>query len=258
METTSFGKKVFFLYPHSVIESDLIDDLIRNEYEVYTLKDYKKVKLLLKKYHDSILFINIDEVLDEREWFEFSESIIKSEELKGVQIGIVTYNENEELAQKYLMELFVPCGFIQLKLGKDQSRDIILKTLEANESKGQRKYIRATSTNDNSATFNVNIKNEFYTGYINDISSVGMSCVFDTDITLMKNTMLRKIQLKLYGKLVLVDGIVFGSRKVDENKLLFVVMFTNSLSDDNKAKIHNYIGKTLQEQLITEINQIYN
>lgn len=258
MTDNNFGKKVFFLYPHSVIASDLVDELIRYEYEVYTLKDYRKVKLLLKKYTNSILFINIDEVLDEREWFEFTESIVNGPEFAGTQVGIVTYNENESLAQKYLMELFVPCGFIQLKLGKDQSRNIILKTLEVNECKGQRKYIRATSRNRSTATFNVNIQNELLTGYVNDISSVGMSCVFDSNTVLRKNAILRKVQLKLHGKLILVDGIVFGSRKLDEDTILFVVMFTNSLSDDNKSKIHKFIGQTMQEEIESEIIQIYS
>ncbi len=257
MDNNQFGKKVFFLYPHSVIESDLINDFIRNEYEIYTLKDYKKVKLLLKKYSDSLLFINIDEILNETEWFEYVTSIIENEAYKGVQIGILTYNENEELAKKYLIDLSVPCGFIQLKLGKDQSRNIILKTLEVNESKGQRKYVRASSNNTKKSTFNVKIGNELRTGYVNDISSVGMSCVFDAEVGLSKNAILRNMQLKLNGKLILADGIVFGSRKIDEKTLSYVVMFTNSVSDDSKAKIHAYIGSSLQANLNDELKELY-
>lgn len=255
---SKFGKKVFFLYPHSVIESDLIHDFIHNEYEVYTLKDYKKVKLLLKKYSDSILFINIDEVLNEAEWQEFVQSITKNEKYKGTQVGILTYNENEELAKKYLIDLAVQCGFIQLKLGKDQSRNIILRTLEANESKGQRKYVRATSVNTKRSTFNVKIGSELREGYVNDISSVGMSCVFEDNVNISKNTILRNMQLKLNGKLILADGIVFGSRPLNEKKLTYVVMFTNSVTEDSKIKIHAFIGDTLQANMNKEIEELYN
>ncbi|OQY36358.1 MAG: hypothetical protein B6229_10310 [Spirochaetaceae bacterium 4572_7] len=63
MKSNQFGKKIFFLYPHSVIKTDLIHSFIENEYEVYTIKDYLKVKPILKKFNDSIIFINIDDVI---------------------------------------------------------------------------------------------------------------------------------------------------------------------------------------------------
>lgn len=257
MSNNQFGKKVFFLYPHSVIESDLIHDFIKNEYEIYILKDHRKVKLLLKKYKDSIVFINIDEHLSEQEWYEYVESITDNREFQGVQVGILTYNENADLQMKYLMDLSVTCGFIQLKLGKEDSKNIILKTLEANESKGKRKYIRATSTNRKRSAFNVKIGTELKTGIVNDISSVGMSCIFDEPLELKKNALLAKMQLKLNGKLILVDGIVFGSRRISEKELLYVVMFTNSVSEDSKAKIHKYIGEIIQENLDMEVRDIY-
>lgn len=257
MRYNQFGKKVFFLYPHSVIESDLLHDFIKNEYEIYTLKDHRKVKLLLKKYEDSILFINIDEHLNEQEWYEYVESITESDEYKGVQIGILTYNENTDLQQKYLLELSVTCGFIQLKLGKEDSKNIILKTLEANESKGKRKYIRATSTNSRRSTFNFKLGTELKTGIVNDISSVGMSCLFNEPIELKKNALLPKMQLKLNGRLILVDGIVFGSRKISNKETLFVIMFTNSIKEDSKAKIHKYIGEVIQENMDLEVKEIY-
>ncbi len=251
-----FGKKIFFLYPHSVIKSDLIHEFIENEFEVYTLKDYKKVKLILKKYSNSLLFINIDDVLNEQEWYDYVSSITTNPDFSGIQVGILTYNENTGLSEKYLMDLTIPCGFIQLKLGKEDSRAIILKTLEVNESKGDRKYIRATSTNSLKSTFNVQIMNDLKTGVINDISSVGMSCFFDTEIELTKNAFLPKMQLKLNGMLILVDSIVFGSRKIDD-KMLMVIMFTNSITDDSKSKIHKYIGEVLQSNIENELNEIY-
>ncbi|MGL1892562.1 MAG: hypothetical protein OCD02_13110 [Spirochaetaceae bacterium] len=257
MNDNQLGKKVFFLYPHSVIQSDLLHDFISNEYEVYILKDHMKVKLLLKKYKDSIVFINIDEYLGEKEWFDYTKSIVSNPQYNGVQVGILSYNENEELARHYLMDLSVTCGFIQLKLGKFDSKDIILKTLNANESKGKRKYIRATSNNVKKSTFNVKIGNELLTGIINDISCVGMSCIFDSHVELAKNALLRKMQLKLNGKLILVDSIVFGSRQLPNDVLLMVIMFTNNITEDSKSKIHQYIGEIIQENIEKEISELY-
>ena len=91
-----------------------------------------------------------------------------------------------------VITLNVTCGFIQLKLGKEDSKKIILKTLEVNECKGKRKYIRATSNNILKSTFNVQIGSELKTGTILDISSAGMSFIFDEPTTLSKNALLRK------------------------------------------------------------------
>lgn len=257
MSYNQFGKKIFFLYPHSVIQSDLLHDLIQHEYEVYTLNDHKKVKLLLKKYNDSIIFINIDGHLSEAEWIEYVSSISNNSDYTGLQIGILTYNENAKLSETYLLDLLVTCGFIQLKLGKADSKNIILKTLEVNESKGKRKYIRATSNNQLKSTFNVKIGSELKTGRIHDLSSAGMSCIFDEKITLSKNALLRKMQLKLNGKLVLVDGILFGSRAISEKEMLMVVLFTNNIKEDSRSKIHKYIGEVLQSNIQKEISDIY-
>ncbi len=42
MSGTENGKKIFFLYPQSVIQDELISFLLKNEYEVYFLSDYMK------------------------------------------------------------------------------------------------------------------------------------------------------------------------------------------------------------------------
>ena len=41
------GKKVFFLYPPSVVRDDLIKRLLEQEYEVYMLKDIATASNLL-------------------------------------------------------------------------------------------------------------------------------------------------------------------------------------------------------------------
>ena len=74
---------------------------------------------------------------------------------------------------------------------------------------------------------------------------------------LKKNALLRNIQLKLNGKLVLVDGIIFGSRKDNAGHLLYVVMFTNGTSESNKIKIHTFIRESLQERIDKEIDTLY-
>lgn len=251
------GRKVFFLYPHSVIESDLMYDLIKNEYEVYTIKDHRKLNLIFKKYKNSILFVNIDYYLTDSQWYEYIKELIEDPEYKSLQIGVLTYNDNTDLAKKYLLELLIPCGFILLKLGKEESRNIILQTLAVNECKGEKKYIRVKSNSCLKSTLNFKHFGELIHGHITDISSVGMGCVLDESVDINRNTFLQKMQLKLNGRMILTDGIVFGYRTISETEKLYVVMFTNTMCDDTKLKIHKYIYEVLQEEMDLEVNQMY-
>ncbi len=248
-------KKVFFLYPHNMIQNEIIIEIIKNEYEAYILNDHIKTIKILKKYPNSILFINIDTNLKEAEWIKYIRSIMESPETKEIKIGILSFIENNALEEKYLMELLVPCGFIKLNLGIEKCKNIILKALEANEAKGRRKHIRIECRNKSLASFNMNIDNKFFSGEIDYISSVGMAIIFDEqDLKLVKNTKLNDIQLRLKGSICTVSGIIFGNRKI-EGKIIYVIMFvnTNRISID---KIHLFISGYLQSNLSDELKNL--
>lgn len=244
----TLGKKVFFIYPHSVIQNELIQDLIDREYEVYFVNDHSKVSSICEYYTSPILFINIDEALEEPAWEKLIRNILETEGTSHARIGIVTYNENAQLAQKYLMDIMVPCGFIKLKLGLNDSTDIIIKTLEANEVKGKRKYVRARC-NPVEATLNASISGGLVSGHIVDISSVGMAVQFDDGTELVKNTYLRDIQLKLRGILLRVSAVVIGHRDSEEDKTLYVLLFDQYVNEQIKSKLRSYINRTLQHEM---------
>ena len=53
-------RKIFFLYPHTIIK-DIYKDIIRQGYDAYLIDNHNIVLHLLKKFPQSILYINIDE-----------------------------------------------------------------------------------------------------------------------------------------------------------------------------------------------------
>jgi hypothetical protein len=240
------GRKVFFLYPHSVLQSDLLDMLIDNEYEVYLVNDHRKMLAAAEKYPGSIIFINIDEAMQVDDWTIYIQGLMTNEKTWGIQVGILTYNNDTELARKFLMELMVPCGFIVLSLGIEKSIPILLKMLEANEARGRRKFIRAATAETENTKFNVNIKNMFYTGKIIDISIAGMAIIFDNSIELEVKAEIKDIQLILRGIICMVSGINAGNRQGDKN--CYVILFSQ-VDDKSRNKIHTYIYKQLQEEM---------
>jgi hypothetical protein len=243
----SDGKKVFILYPHSVIREEMLDYLIMEGYETYTLVDERKARRLIEKFPSSIMFINIDEGLKEKEWEGYIRDIQDDPHTKDTRLGIVSYNQDRDLMKKYLMELAIPCGYIQLKLGLEESTKIILGALEATEAKGRRKFIRADCADDISASLNYIGPSGTYRGKILDISSAGVAAKFDRINDLPPKSMLRDVQLRLRGGLVMTDMILMGQRH--DNKQVSILLFDPKMSKENKLIIHRYIKQCLQKYI---------
>jgi hypothetical protein len=236
------GKKIFILYPHSVIRDEMLDILIMNGYESYVLHDHKRAVRLLEHFPDSIMFINIDEGLKEKEWETYIREIQENEKTKTIRLGILSYNNDRPLMEKYLMKMAVPCGYIQLKLGVPASTRIMLDVLQANEARGRRKFIRA-DCEDDAATLNYKDELGIHYGKILDISSAGMAVKIEK-FGYPANSKLKNIQLKLRGSLVMVNAILMGSRQGDESVRIF--LFEPGLSIENKLIIHHFIKYSLQ------------
>jgi len=241
------GKKIFLLRPHSVIRDEMLDILIMTGFETYTLLDEKKAQKLLAKFPGSIMFINIDEGLKEPEWEKYIRDIQEDPKTKDSRLGIMSYNQDRDLMKKYLMELAIPCGYVQLKLGLQESTRIILSALEANEARGRRKSIRAECEDDINATVNYKMDTSIFRGKILDISSAGIAAKFDILSTEPENSVIHGVQLKLRGGIVMLDMIFMGRRP--NNKFVQVLVYDSKTSQESKLSIHHYIKMCLQKYI---------
>jgi len=242
------SKKIFLLHPHSVIKDEMLDLLIMAGYETYTLIDEKKARKLLAKFPGSIMFINIDEGLKESEWEAYIRDLMDNPDTKDSCLGIMSYNQDRVLMQKYLFELAIPGGYIHLKLGLQESTRIIINALEANEARGRRKYIRADCEDDINATVNFKCPNGLCHGKILDISSAGIAAKFNKTSELSLNSLMKDVQLKLRGGLVMTNMTFMGLRH--DNKQVYIMLFDAArLSPDNRLTIHRYIKQCLQKYI---------
>jgi len=243
----ALGRKTFLLHPHSVIREDMLDMLIMAGYETYTILDEKRARKLLIKFPGSIMFINIDEGLKEKEWEAYIKGILGDPATKESRLGIMSYNQDRDLMQKYLMELAIPCGYIQLKLGLQESTRIILGALEANEARGRRKHIRAECDDDINAQVNYKSTSGLSHGKILDISSAGIAAKFEKAADLNMSTLIKDVQLKLRGGLVMTDMIYMGQRRDDTR--VHIMLFDSKLSTESKLVVHRYIKLCLQKYI---------
>ena len=242
------GRRVFLLNPPSVVEQDLIEALLAAEYEVYLLKDPERARTVFARYPDSIAFIGIDSRYDESEWQRYIRGLLSDKATGDLRIGVLSYNNDRALAEKYLMEIGAQCGFVALKTGMQESTRIMLRALEANEARGRRRYVRARCAEDRATTFNVTLPTGSATGRVLDISSVGMAARFSSYVDLPAKTVLRDIQLKLHATLVHVDGVILGRREDDAG--VYIVIFQYRKGEQKpRHQIRRFIHAALQRQI---------
>jgi hypothetical protein len=244
------GRKVFFLYPTAPVVNQIITELVQNEYEVYVSKDHKRLTRILKKYPDSIIYVNIDEGMPEAEWEKWVHTVNSS--LPDIKIGILTSSTSEENRMKYLDKLRVQCGYMIQKIDMGGYIAKILETLNVLNVKGRRKYLRATTERETNATMNMPLQGDFVNADIKDISVVGISCAFKDDPELKKNELIKDIQIRLQTMLLKAEAVVFGSRE-DKYGKNYVFLFTQRIDPDVRIKIRKYIQQNLQSKMDSEI-----
>ena len=252
INTTPMGKKVFFLHPSVFVQNTVIEPLILMEFEVYLIKDETKILKLLKKYPDSLVFASINEALDPQQWEAWMRQVKNTPALKEVSIGVISNTNNDNVRKLYLDIFKVDCGFIPVKQDKDRVIKIMADVLNAAEAKGRRKYVRTSTRGESKTTINLPVGDGYCTGDIYDISIVGLSCVFNDDITLQNKTVIHDIQIRLQGSLLKVDGILYGSR-IEERRNVYVILFSPKTDFSIKSKIRMFIQKRLQSAIDEEM-----
>ena len=251
------GRKIFFLYPTASIQNQIISELAQQEYEVYAAKDHARLARTLKKFPDSIVFVNIDEQISESEskskseWEKWIANLLTA--LPDVKIGCFSSSSDEELKNKYINKLHVSCVFMGLKVDMTKVVDQVLEALRVIDAKGRRKYLRASVEREANATMNIPLDGEFLNGTVKDISIVGISCVFEHDPNFKKNSLYKNIQIKLQSVLLKVEAVVFGSRE-SEGQKVYVLLFTQRVDPETRAKIRRYVQQSLQAKMDHIIN----
>ncbi|MCL2479153.1 MAG: PilZ domain-containing protein [Treponema sp.] len=247
--TEILGKKIFFLYPSAVVQNRITEELIQQEFEVYTVKDHFRLRKLLAKYPDSVVFANLFDGMSEKEWEAWIRGV--HAEAPNVKIGIISGGDDEELRRKYIDDVKIQCGYTVIKSDLNIAMKQLFDVLKTADAKGRRKYIRAITENETNISVNFPKHGTFVHGSIKDISVVGFSCHFADDPGFPKNSLHQEIQIKLQTTILKAEGIIFGSR-MDGNTRIYVVLFTQRIDPDTRARIRRYIQSNLQSKIDSE------
>jgi hypothetical protein len=244
METGVLGKKIFFLYPPPVL-TQVVDELAMQEFEVYLSKDHEKLRRAIPSFPDAIVFPNLDDGLDEEGWLAFVKQLRAEAPLVG--IGVITLNEDPELRERYLMGLQVQCGFIILKIGAAKTAEILAKTLEANEARGRRKFVRA-ACQKGVGQCALDHDGSILRAELTDLSSAGMAICFENSVEFPIGTVLRDMALTIKSQRLSASGVVVARRAEGEAGLpVHVIMFDpGSLDEARRQKLKTLVFRINQ------------
>ncbi len=212
---------------------------------MYLSRDHEKLKRAIASFPDSLLFVNLDDGLDEAGWLDYVKSI--RVEAPAVGVGIITLNDDARLREHYLMNVEVQCGFVILKIGASKTAEILARTLEANEARGRRKFVRALCP-PGAAACAVDFEGATLRGgsHGHELGRAGDPLPRRGQPQI--GSVLRDISLTIKGQRFSPSGVVAAKRAGDDAaEVVHVVMFDpNSQDAARKAKLKTLVFKLNQ------------
>lgn len=241
-ENPLFGRKIFFVCPSFVMEKYLIEYLKKNEYEIYIIKEIRKLKHVLSEFPDSMCFINIDSEYTYSQWFNFMNSVNQSDFLKTIYLGILTEQNDWEAKDKFLMNIKLPGGFTVFK--KDEKAlQSFAAILDLNGAKGRRKYLRLDTKGARDVSGYMTFQGKLYSFDFKDISSAGFAIIYKKEIAnlFQKNTHVKNLCVSAGNKSMVCSCIVFNTQINPDGTAMSVLMLTNENPESTRTYIQNYI-----------------
>lgn len=269
------GRKTFFILPDtSLMPESYLEDYFAIGYECYyvpfdkRVNIQKKVKVITSLFKDLIIFFNIDYNLNlpDFNWCDFIYDYIH-ENNNAASVGIMytkrqTKLEKQVLERKYLYEMGIRCGCIQLEYQKAQNFELIGKILYANQAQGRRKTIRALCSSSCTYTYEYGSHKDSITGTLQDISLSHFTIlVSGVGLEIKLYEKIADVHFNIRGFLFRSDAVLVMERPVNGD-MLYVFAFVNSagqngLDDRTRGLLIPALYKLLSVNCNAILDQMY-
>ena len=267
------GRKTFFILPDtSLMPESYLEDYFALGYECYYIAFDKcvnierKIKVITSLFKDLIIFFNIDYNLPNFDWEDYIYNYIQEYDNAG-SVGILytkrqTKLEKNVLERKYLYEMGVRCGCIQLEYQKAQNFELIGKILYANQAQGRRKTIRALCSSACTYTYTYGPYKDSVTGTLQDISLSHFTIlVTGVGLEIKLYEKIADVHFNIRGFLFRSDAVLVMERPVNGD-MLYVFAFVsssgqNGLDERTRGLLIPALYKLLSVNCNTILDQMY-
>jgi len=267
------GRKTFFILPDtSLMPESYLEDYFALGYECYYIAYdkrvnlEKKVKVITSLFKDLIIFFNIDYNLPNLDWEDYIYDYIQEND-NAASVGIMytkrqTKDEKVRIERKYLYEMGIRCGCVQLEYQKAQNFELIGKILYANQAQGRRKTIRALCSSACTYTYTYGNYKDTITGTLQDISLSHFTIlVTGVGLEIKLYEKISDIHFNIRGFLFRSDAVLVMERPVNGD-MLYVFAFvtasgSNGLDERTRGLLTPALYKLLSVNCNTVLDQMY-
>jgi hypothetical protein len=239
----------FFIKPTVWMRQEAFPALIRSEIPAVGIDRAEFMPRLCAKFPGSVFCIHVDAVAnqDATDWPNFLGSV--AEMLIKTRSTILFIARGLSLAwREAVKKLGIHMAFMEV----NHTPRLMSSQLHAVASKmnehSRRRAIRVSCSG--LAVFNVAVDSLQVHGTIRDISSSGMAAFVpdERQVAVREGQDLKKLQLKLKGALILLDGTLVAVRRHNHQDI-WVVLFRWGDDKRSKLRIQDYISQRLQEEM---------
>ena len=265
------GRKTFFIAPdRSRFPENFLEEYFAMGYECYFIENdkklplEKKIEIIISIFKDCILFFNIDATIGDIFWPKY---IMQLHQQYGgsVLIGVMytkrqSKDDKAKIERKYLMEIGITCGAVQLEYQKGTNFIIIQNLLFANQAQGRRKTIRAVC--NKSCTFMFALNGQQHTSTLQDISLSHFSIIYPNGkLQVQLYEKITDIHFNICGFLFRSDAILIMERPVN-GQTLYVFSFvsqtgTNGLDERLRQLLTPSVYQLMSSNTTAILNQLF-
>ncbi len=262
------GRKTFFILPDtSLMPESYLEDYFALGYECYYVPydkrvDIKrKIRAITSLFKDLIIFFNIDYNIQNFDWEEYIADYI-GEYNNSASVGILytkrqTKDEKVRLERKFLFEMGIRCGCVQLEYQKVQNFELIGKILYANQAQGRRKTIRALCSSACTYTYTYGPYKDVITGVLQDISLSHFTIlVSGTGLPIKLYEKIADVHFNIRGFLFRSDAVLVMERPVNGDMLYVFAFVTSSGSNGLDERTRSLLIPALYKLLSVNCNAV--
>ena len=245
--TNLSGKKIFVLYPDSFLREKVFHGSLRNQFQIYYIFDYEKIRLLADYYPGCIICINL--VNNDLDWLvdDIIEGLEGISEENYPKIALLTDREPPSAAAS--------CPLVDFRKNPEEIIEDIKKLFSDFGGRGRRNFVRYGGYGESVATIRVRTDGDFATGTVHDISASGLSCSFQENIELNASSGDIEIRLDLAGTGLTLKATKILERAMD-GRLIHILQFERNMSEDKLDELSRFIHSSLDARMEEFINKL--
>lgn len=243
------GKKIFLLYPDSFLREEIFHGSLRNQFEIYFIFDYEKIKPLIEYYPRSIICINLVE--NDLDWL--------IEELKEElsEISEQDYPQMAVLSDRNISDPERSCRAVDCRKTPDEIKLGLQHLFEEWGGKGRRNFVRYGGLGESVAVIKAVWNGMEFSGTVHDISASGLSCSFSEDAFIPISSDELKIHLKLSDITLSLSANKILERDFNE-QAIHVLQFDKGMEDDRLDALYRFIHQSLDSRMDQFIKKLSN